>query len=182
MPFLFQYKYLRFYDLIKKKPQEFNCSFYTVFVPFTSYLLLLITNEDSNYLTDGKSALIAFKDYWAWLYLGSINFCDFSSSSAHSKFVQPSLNIERTELFSPAPPNGRLVTCGCSPLLFQTYIFCEVALGIEKVVPFPFLLSPITMSRYAVQGTQPLVTRAASLSFSTAKNYQIFKRRLGEKM
>lgn len=40
-----------------------------------------------NYLTDGKSSLIAFKDYWALLYFGSINIYDFSSSSAHSKFV-----------------------------------------------------------------------------------------------
>lgn len=153
--------------LFKKTHKNLTVLFTLCLCPL-HHLLLLITNEDSNYLTDGKSALIAFKDYWAWLYLESINFCDFSSSSAHSKFVQPSLNTERTGLFSPAPPNGRLVTCGCSPLLFQIHVFCEVALGTKKVVPFPFLLSPITMSGHAAQGHLTFSYQSC-ISFSRSK-------------
>ena len=137
-----------------------------------------------NYLTDGKSSLIAFKDYWALLYFGSINFCDFSSSSAHSKFVQPSLNIQGPGFFFfPSSTSEQEV----SNMLLQTVVISNTFLlwghsyHWESIT---LLFSPQVWSAH-----QPMQTRASDLwlpemrisLFPVATYYQIIKRSLGEK-
>lgn len=137
-----------------------------------------------NYLTDGKSSLTAFKDYWALLHFGSINFCDFPSSSGHSKFVQPSLNIQGLENFGFFKiQNWRLVACYFKPLLFQIRIFCEATLNAVKPCALSF---PPGCDEHSSPCSPGRLTfsyhRCSSLSLSpVATNCHIINRRLGGK-